>query len=156
MSSSELSIAGHFSERVDRFRLALEVEPKGGKRNCSQSMRYSHATIVSARARPTREGKEIDIKFMPNGTNVMFTAALFDITQQDILSPDPLTGRLTSLQTDEARVRGFEFEVRGNVTRELEIVGGYSNLDSEITKSAYAPDALSISEYSRKRSRRCF
>lgn len=86
----------------------------------------------------TGEGKEVGLKFMPNGTNLMFTAALFDIRQQDILTADPLTGGLTSVQTDEARVRGFEFEVRGNATRELEIVGGYSKLDPEITESISA------------------
>ncbi|HEX2842720.1 TonB-dependent siderophore receptor [Hyphomicrobium sp.] len=80
----------------------------------------------------TGEGKEVGLKFMPNGTNLMFTAALFDILQQDILTPVGLY----YVQTDEARVRGFEFEVRGNVTRELEIVGGYSKLDPEITKSS--------------------
>lgn len=83
----------------------------------------------------TGEGKEIGIKFMPNGSNLMMTAALFDILQKDVLTADPLTGGLTSVQTDEARVRGFELEVRGNVTRELEIVGGYSKLDPEVTKS---------------------
>lgn len=87
----------------------------------------------------TGEGKEIGIKYMMPGTNLMFTAALFDIVQNDILTTDPndLSG-LLSVQTDQARVRGFEFEVRGNVTRELEIVGGYSKLDPEITKSAIA------------------
>lgn len=83
----------------------------------------------------TGEGREVGIKFMPNGTNLMLTAALFDILQEDVLTADPLTGGLTSVQTDEARVRGFEIEVRGNLTRELEIVGGYSKLDPEITKS---------------------
>ncbi|MBS0267349.1 MAG: TonB-dependent siderophore receptor [Proteobacteria bacterium] len=83
----------------------------------------------------TGEGKEVGVKFMPNGTNLMFTAALFDIRQNDVLTSDPLSGGMTSVQTDQARVRGFEFEVRGNLTRELEIVGGYSKLDPEITKS---------------------
>lgn len=85
----------------------------------------------------TGEGKEVGIKFIPNGTNLMFTAALFDIRQQDVLTADPLTGGLTNIQTDEARVRGFELEVRGNVTRELQVVGGYSRLDPEITESLY-------------------
>ena len=33
------------------------------------------------------------------------------------------------------RVRGFEFEAQGNVTRELEIIAGYSHLDPRVTKS---------------------
>lgn len=84
----------------------------------------------------TGEGRELGIKFMPNGSNMMFTAAVFDIRQQDILSPDPLTGGLTSLQTDEARVRGFEVEARGNITREFQVIAGYSKLDPQISKSA--------------------
>ena len=90
------------------------------------------AILLSPFKPTTGEGKEIGIKFMPNGTNLMFTASLFDIRQQDILTPVGLS----YVQTDEARVRGFEFEVRGNVTRELEIVGGYSKLDPEVTKSS--------------------
>lgn len=82
----------------------------------------------------TGEGKEIGVKFMAPGSNLMLTAALFDIRQNDILTSDPFNP-LLSIQTDQARVRGYEFEVRGNVTRELEIVGGYSKLDPEITKS---------------------
>ena len=32
-------------------------------------------------------------------------------------------------------MRGFEFERKGNLTRELEIVAGYSHLDPRVTKS---------------------
>ena len=84
----------------------------------------------------TGEGKEIGIKYMAPGTNLMFTAALFDIRQNDVLTSYP-GNPLLSVQTDAVRVRGYEFEVRGNVTRELEIIGGYSKLDPKITESAY-------------------
>lgn len=33
------------------------------------------------------------------------------------------------------RVRGFEFEAKGNITREMEIVAGYSLLDPKVTAS---------------------
>lgn len=82
----------------------------------------------------TGEGKEVGLKFMAPGTNLMLTAALFDILQDNVVTPD-IVNPLRSVQTDQARVRGFEFEARGNLTRELEIVGGYSALDPEITKS---------------------
>ena len=64
----------------------------------------------------------------------MLTAAFFDTTQQNVLTADP-TNIAFSVQTGEARVRGFEFEARGSVTRELEIVGGYSKYDPRVTKS---------------------
>ena len=86
----------------------------------------------------TGDGKEIGVKFMPNGTNLMLTAALFEINQNDILTSGP--DFISSLQTDSARSRGFEFEARGNITRELEVIAGYTKLDTTITKST-APAA---------------
>lgn len=82
----------------------------------------------------TGDGKEIGVKFMPNGTNLMLTAAIFEINQNDVLTGNPLNPFL-SIQTDAARSRGFEFEARGNITRELEIVGGYTKIDAVVTKS---------------------
>ncbi|MCG6204308.1 TonB-dependent siderophore receptor [Rhodopseudomonas sp. HC1] len=95
----------------------------------------SGATITGSTFRPTTgEGKEIGIKFMPRGTNLMFTAALFDIEQKDVLTSNP-SNPFYNVQTDSARVRGIEFEARGNVTREFEVVAGYSHLDPKVTNS---------------------
>lgn len=93
------------------------------------------ATATGTTFKPTTgEGKEIGIKFMPRGTNLMFTAAVFDIQQNDVLTSNP-SNPFYSVQTDSARVRGIEFELRGNVTREFEVVGGYSRLDPKVTSS---------------------
>ena len=82
----------------------------------------------------TGEGAEIGVKFKPVGSNLMLTAAVFELTQQNVLTADP-TNVFFSIQTGEVRVRGFEFEARGNVTKELEIVGGYSKYDPKVTRS---------------------
>ncbi|MGQ0684689.1 TonB-dependent siderophore receptor [Bradyrhizobium sp.] len=82
----------------------------------------------------TGEGAEIGVKFKPNGANFMVTAALFDIRQEDILTTSPINP-FFQVQTDAVRVKGLELEVRGNLTREFEIVGGYSHLDPRITTS---------------------
>ena len=85
--------------------------------------------------RPTTgEGAEIGVKFRPLGSNLLLTAALFDTIQQNVLTADP-TNVIFSVQTGEVRVRGIELEARGNVTRELEIIGAYSKLDPKVTKS---------------------
>ena len=65
---------------------------------------------------------------------MLLTAALFDTIQQNVLTADP-TNVIFSVQTGEVRVRGIELEARGNVTRELEIIGAYSKLDPKVTKS---------------------
>ena len=85
--------------------------------------------------RPTTgEGAEVGVKFKPNGSNLMVTAALFDIRQKDVLTGDP-ANFFFNVQTDAVRVRGFELELKGNLTRELEIVAGYSHLDPRVTSS---------------------
>lgn len=82
----------------------------------------------------TGEGTEAGIKFKPNGSNLMLTAAVFQINQQDVLTADP-TNPFFSVQTDAVRVTGFELEAKGNLTRELEISGGYTHLDPKVTAS---------------------
>jgi iron complex outermembrane recepter protein len=82
----------------------------------------------------TGAGPEIGVKFKPVGSNLMLTAAVFELTQQNVLTADP-TNVIFSVQTGEVRVRGIELEARGNVTRELEIAGGYSKYDPKVTKS---------------------
>ena len=82
----------------------------------------------------TGEGVEAGIKFKPNGKNLMLTAAVFEINQNDVLTANPDNPSF-SVQTDAVRVRGVEFEAKGNITRELEIVAGFSHLDPIVTKS---------------------
>ncbi|XIA66684.1 TonB-dependent siderophore receptor [Bradyrhizobium sp. TZ2] len=82
----------------------------------------------------TGEGAEVGVKFKPLGSNLLLTAAVFETTQRNVLTTDP-TNVIFSVQTGEVRVRGIELEARGNVTRELEIVGAYSKYDPRVTKS---------------------
>ena len=82
----------------------------------------------------TGEGREIGVKYQAPGSNLLLTAALFDITKQNVETRDPSDLNF-SVQTGEVRVKGFEFEARGNVTRNLEIIGGYAYLDPKVTQS---------------------
>lgn len=81
----------------------------------------------------TGEGGEIGVKFKPIGMNLMFTAAVYEITQQNVVTADPSNVNL-SIQTGEVRSRGIELEARGNLSREFEIVGGYSHVNPEVTR----------------------
>jgi iron complex outermembrane receptor protein len=82
----------------------------------------------------TGDGKEIGVKYQPLGSNLMITAALYEINQNDVLTANPINPFL-SIQTDAARSRGFELEMRGNITRELEVIAGFTTIDPTITKS---------------------
>jgi iron complex outermembrane receptor protein len=94
------------------------------------------ADVAGNSFRPTTgEGAEAGIKFKPVGSNFMITAAAFDIKQKDVLTPVPNT--IFSVQTDAVRVQGFELEVKGNLTRELELVGGYTHLNPKVDYSQF-------------------
>ena len=60
------------------------------------------------RARATRSASSSS----PTASNLMLTAALFDITQNNVLTADPAIP-FFNMQTDAVRVRGFEFEAQG-------------------------------------------
>lgn len=80
----------------------------------------------------TGEQYEVGVKYQPVGTNSLFTAALFDLTQQNVIFPYNIGFQR---QIGEINVKGLELEAKAEVTREISIVAGYSYLDSEITKS---------------------
>ncbi len=85
----------------------------------------------------TGEGWEAGVKYQPLGYRLLLTAAAFEITQQNVLVTDP-NNTLFSIQTGEVRVRGYEFEARGNLTRELAIVGGFSHIEPIVTQTTVA------------------
>jgi iron complex outermembrane receptor protein len=70
------------------------------------------------------ELKEAGIKFMPAGQEVSVTAAIFDITEQNRLSTDPLHPDF-SIQGGEARFRGFDIEATAKIG-EIEFIAAYA------------------------------
>lgn len=97
----------------------------------------SGVSSAGAALKPTTgEGKEIGVKFKPAGMNLMFTAAVYEIVQQNVVTADPANINL-SIQAGEVRSRGIELEARGNLSREFEIIGGYSHVEPEVTKDTF-------------------
>ncbi len=82
------------------------------------------------------EGEQIEggIKFQPPGTNLLMTGTVFDLTQKNVLTPDPTDFRFNA-QTGEARVRGVELEVKASLTESLDLIASYAAMNSEITKA---------------------
>lgn len=72
---------------------------------------------------------EVGVKYQPPGTDILLTAAAFDITRKNGLTPDPINGTRFSVQTAEVNVQGVEFEARANLSENLTLVGGVSLLD---------------------------
>ncbi|WP_137820213.1 TonB-dependent siderophore receptor [Pseudomonas sp. 2FG] len=75
--------------------------------------------------------KEIGLKFQPLGLDAAFSAALFELTQENVRKT--VNGK--SVQIGEVRSRGLELEAQANLTESLSLVASYTKLDPETTKS---------------------
>lgn len=79
---------------------------------------------------------EVGLKYQPTFMNALFTVSAFDIRQKNVLTPGSVLG--FNVQTGEIRSRGLEFEARGNVNANLELIGALTLLDTEVTESNVA------------------
>ncbi len=79
---------------------------------------------------------EIGLKYQPSGLDALFTFSAFDIRQQNVLTPGAVPG--FSAQQGEVHSRGLEFEARGNLTANLELIAALTLLDTEISESSVA------------------
>lgn len=71
---------------------------------------------------------EAGIKYQPPGTDILLTAAAFDIRRSNATNTDTANPGFV-VQTGEVGVQGVEFEARANVTESLTLIGGFSLLD---------------------------
>lgn len=71
---------------------------------------------------------EAGIKYQPPGTDILLTAAAFDIRRSNSTNTDPVN-RGFVVQTGEIGVQGIEFEARANLAEGLTLIGGFSLLD---------------------------
>lgn len=74
---------------------------------------------------------ELGIKYQPPGSDMLFTAAAYDLTRQDIISTS--TAGVTA-PVGEVQVRGFELEAVGNINDNLKLTAAYTYANSKMTK----------------------
>ncbi len=77
---------------------------------------------------------EIGLKYQPSNTDMLFTAAAYDLRQSNVGTPDPLHANFT-VQTGEVRSRGIELSAVANLGEQLKLRASYSHLDNEISKT---------------------
>ncbi|MBL6079668.1 TonB-dependent siderophore receptor [Belnapia sp. T18] len=82
----------------------------------------------------TGEQFEAGIKYQPPGRSSLYSATLFQLTQQNVLTADPANTTF-SIQTGEVRVRGLELEARLALTPALNILAAWTAQDPEVTKT---------------------
>lgn len=85
--------------------------------------------------RPMR-GKQVEVgaRYQPRGGNGLVSVALFDMRQQNRLTPDP-ANPLNSLQLGASRTRGIELEANATVFRRINLQSSYSYIDARVSKS---------------------
>lgn len=92
-------------------------------------------TFAGTPFRPTTGVQyEGGVKYQPAGTKTLITAAGYEITQQNVLTSDPVNP-FSSVQTGEVRSRGFEFEARTEIAPKLNLIAAYSYTDAVVTRS---------------------
>lgn len=94
-------------------------------------------TFDGAPFEPTT-GRQIEagLKYEPMAFKGLFTAAVYELTQQNVLSDDPdPTHPYASIQEGEVRVRGVELEGKAEVSAKWSVLASYTYSDAEITRS---------------------
>jgi len=82
----------------------------------------------------TGKQMEAGVKYQPNGSKALLTASVYQLTQENVLTPDPLSPAFSE-QTGEVRVRGLELEARGPLMRGLDAIASYAYTDSRVTRA---------------------
>jgi iron complex outermembrane receptor protein len=89
----------------------------------------------------TGEQWEAGVRYQLPDRDVLLSAAVYQITQQNVNVPDPVDS-LFEIQQGEVRSRGVELEARGSVTDDLDLIAAYAYTDARTTRSSPAtPEA---------------
>ncbi|PIO96976.1 TonB-dependent siderophore receptor [Pleomorphomonas carboxyditropha] len=90
---------------------------------------------------PTTAGQfEIGVKYAPEGTNLLFTAAYYDLRQKDVVQGtwNNTFGRTVYSQIGAVHNQGVELSARANFDSGFSLTGAYSYISSEITDTITA------------------
>ena len=85
------------------------------------------------------EQYEVGVKFQPTGVRSFVQASAFHLTQRNTLTTDPASV-FTQVSLGEVRVRGVELEAVAELGGGVSLVGSYTYLDPEITRSTVAAE----------------
>jgi len=82
----------------------------------------------------TGEQYEVGVKYQPPGMSSFVQAAAYHIRQENVLTRDP-TYTNFSLPVGEIRSRGIEVEARATLNESLDLIGTYTYIEANITRS---------------------
>ena len=93
---------------------------------------------LGSRFKPTTgQQYEAGVRYQPKGSNTMISAAVYQLTRQNVLVADPQDPTLTySIQQGEVRSRGFELEARTAVGRNANLILAYAYTEAATIKAS--------------------
>lgn len=81
------------------------------------------------------EQYELGVRYQPAGTETQVSAALYQLTQENVTVTDPFNTSY-STQMGKVRSRGFELEARTKLGRDANLIGSYAYTDARTIKSS--------------------
>lgn len=94
------------------------------------------------------EQYEIGVKYEPIAFNALISAAIFDLTKNDItVAVVQDDGTITRQVIGEVRSRGFELEGKAELFENFNLVAGYSYLDTEIIRGSVRGEDVSGNQF---------
>jgi len=107
----------------------------------------SNASVDPLKSYKPTEGKqwELGIKYQPPGSNTLLSAAVYDLTQKNVLvTRTGSSGQSITDQTGEVKVKGLELEAVSDVTENLKVIAAYTLAKSEVQTGIYKGNRLQL------------
>jgi iron complex outermembrane recepter protein len=103
------------------------------------------AVTADGRPLPPQSAQQYELGVKTEWLNgrLSATTSIYQITKQNIPTTDP-SNPIFSVAVGEARSRGFELDVSGQITPNWKVIGGYSYIDSITTKDNNAPSLAGL------------
>lgn len=95
--------------------------------------------------KPT-EGKqwELGIKYQPPGSKTLLSAAVYNLTQENVAVTTTVGSVPITSQTGEVKVKGLELEATSDVTDNLKLIAAYTLAKSEVQKGDFKGNRLQL------------
>ncbi|WP_213736231.1 TonB-dependent siderophore receptor [Bradyrhizobium sp. dw_411] len=92
-------------------------------------------TSAFAPLKPTTgELYEGGVKYQPKGSRIFIQASIFDLTEQNVLTIDPVDPTFRS-QIGAVHTQGFEIEGKASLTDRLDLIGSFTHMKATVTNS---------------------
>lgn len=107
----------------------------------------SNASVDPVKSYKPTQGKqwELGVKYQPPGSNTLLSAAVYDLTQKNVLVTSfGAGGESVTDQTGEVKVKGLELEAVSDVSENLKLIAAYTLAKSEVQKGQYKGNRLQL------------